>query len=68
MKYRMLEHGLGVTVYNIKTNKIGIVKLIKETYHEYIEPFVDYGDGVLVKEVEDFLEVIDVHKNPKASE
>jgi hypothetical protein len=68
MKYDIFVHGVGVTVHNKRTNQIGVVKLIKETAPEWIEPFVDYGDGELTRALTFELEVIDVHESPKTRE
>ena len=57
-KYDIFKHGT-CKVYNKKTRQWGEVKEIRETHHEYIEPFVDYGDGRLVREITWRLEVPD---------
>lgn len=44
MKYDIFKHGIGTRVRNFKTNKTGFVKDIKETFYEWIEPYVLY-DG-----------------------
>lgn len=44
MKYDIFKHGKGVRVRNFKTNRVGLVQDIRETFYEYIEPFVLY-DG-----------------------
>lgn len=58
MKYDIFRHGIGTKILNIKTGESGIVSEIRETGHEWIEPFVDYGDGILIKENTSNMEVI----------
>lgn len=43
-KYDIFKHGTNVTVKNKHTGKLGVVVEIKETFHECIEPFVQYYD------------------------
>lgn len=59
MKYDIFKHGIGTKILNIKTGQVGIVEDIRETFHEYIEPFVRYeGNKELVRENKYDMEVI----------
>lgn len=42
--YDIFKHGTTVTVMNKHTKRHGVVVEIKETGHEWIEPFVQYYD------------------------
>lgn len=62
-KFDIFKHHTGTKVYNCLTKKTGVVVDIKETFVDCIEPFVDYGDGKLIREITWRLEVIDDEKN-----
>lgn len=49
MKYDIFKHGIGTLVYDFKNDRYGTVKEIRETTYEYIEPFIDFGDGKLTR-------------------
>lgn len=58
MKYDIREHGIGVRVWNYKTNKHGVVKDIRETFYEWIDPFVLYdGEAEIIRADADDLEI-----------
>ena len=48
-QYNIFKNGTGTLVYEISTGRRGIVREIRETSFEWIEPFVDFGDGKLEK-------------------
>lgn len=62
MIYDIRKHGIGTMVYDFKNDRYGIVKDIRETTYEYIEPFVDFGDGKLERVCESNLLVVIVEK------
>lgn len=39
------KHGIGTRVYDLHTDRYGIVVDIRETTYEWLDMFVDFGSG-----------------------